>query len=76
MRLLDLSYTEYTNIAKLNNCFFRGYGIYFEMEEDCKKCIEDIKQKCNTRLVYLKLIENTKEAEKIIIGNRNMFFKE
>jgi hypothetical protein len=69
--LLHISLSEYSQFLKSYNYIITDNGknkdiLFLKTEEDCKKCIEDIKKKYNDKLVYLSLIENTIEANKLI----------
>jgi hypothetical protein len=67
IRLLNIEYIEYINILKSHNAILHSDDeYYFEEEEECKKIVKYIKEKYNDRLVYLALIENSSEANKLV----------
>jgi hypothetical protein len=65
-KLLNITYHKYIKLLKLYNAQNSIYEYCFIDKKDCEKCIEYIKQQYNNRLVYLTLLENTNEANKII----------
>jgi uncharacterized HAD superfamily protein len=65
-RLLNMEYYKYIDLIKLYNANLHSTEYYFEVKQDCEKCIEKLKENYNDRLVYLTLIEYTKEANKIL----------
>jgi hypothetical protein len=69
-KILNISYEKYIEIMKSYNTdmgeIIQHRQCYFYTEEDCKKCIEDIKKKYNDRLVYLTLIENNINKNEVV----------
>jgi hypothetical protein len=65
-KLLNIKYTQYINLLKSHDAYLDKTEYYFHKKENCENCIKYIKEKYSDRLVYLKLIEHTKESYDMI----------